>query len=90
MYAIGYYDLFLEGRIPGSIHFKPHQMSEVTLRQLINEEKAVVFYGFGGLFLLRAPQAAAKAINLGFKNVYYFQPGFKAWRAAGYRVEEGP
>ena len=81
---------FREGRIPGSIQLDPHQMSEVTLRQLIGEEQVVVFYNRGESFLVSAAQATAKAINLGFKNVYYFRPGLNAWRSAGYRVEEGP
>jgi len=89
-YSTGWFGEFREGRIPGSIHFKPHLMSEVSLRQLIGEEQVVVFYNRGGYFLVSAAQATAKAINLGFKNVYYFQPGLNGWRSAGYRVEEGP
>jgi TolB-like protein len=92
MYPIGRFGIWVEGRIPGSVPLEPHQLSEATLRKLITEEQAVVFYGLdeSGITGEGAAQATAKAMNLGFKNIYYFRPGLKAWGAAGYPVEEGP
>ncbi len=83
---------WVEGRIPRSVHLEPHQLSDSTLRQLVGDEVAVVFYGLGESLISdeRAAEATAKAINLGLKNVYYFPPGLNVWRTAGYPVEEGP
>lgn len=90
-YTIGRYGVWAEGHISGSVHLGPQRLTDSTLRQLITEGNAVVFYGLkkGAGSDHAAAQATAKAINLGFKNVYYFQPGFTAWRAAGYPVEKG-
>ena len=90
-YTIGRYGVWAEGHIPGSAHLGPQRLTDSTLRQLITEGNAVVFYGLkkGAGSDHAAAQATAKAINLGFKNVYYFQPGFTAWRATGYPVEKG-
>jgi adenylate cyclase len=90
-YTIGRYGVWAEGHIPGSVHLGPQRLTDSRLRQLITEGNAVVFYGLknGAGSDHAAAQATAKAINLGFKNVYYFQPGFTAWRAGGYPVEKG-
>ncbi len=92
VYTISIYGDWVEGRIPGSVQLEPHRLSNSTLRQLVGKQQAVVFYGIRESFYSgqSAAQATAKAINLGFKNVYYFPSGLDAWRTAGYPVEEGP
>jgi rhodanese-related sulfurtransferase len=36
---------------------------------------------------MRSSNASKKAVEWGYKNVYYFRLGFPAWKAAGYPAE---
>ncbi len=63
------------------------EFNEVRLARYAAPDQPLVIYSSG--LDKRAVNAAAKAVSLGFKKVYYFQNGLKKWKAAGYPVDQG-
>lgn len=59
---------------------------KASLEKLTTPEKPVVMYCNGVKCPLSAAMAA-KAIEWGYKKVYYFRVGYPAWKEAGYAVE---
>jgi len=49
------------------------------------EEKIVIYCN--GASCLRSSKACVKAVEWGYKKVYYYRDGFPAWKAAGHPVE---
>jgi len=75
------------GRIPGAVHLDVKKvLSETTLSEEAGKDEGVVMY-CNGHKCLRSSQAAAKAVEWGFKKVYYFRDGFPSWKGANYPVE---
>lgn len=75
------------GRIPGASHLDvTSAFTEAALQKVVKKDKDVVMY-CNGASCLRSSEASAKAVQWGFKKVYYFRDGFPAWKAAGYPVE---
>jgi len=93
-------DVWLEAHVPGAIHLpyspihrnkqyptKP-RLKETTLREVVKKDEEVVLY-------VSSPGTGypafetAKVVNWGYKKVYYFVGGAKAWKEAGYPVETG-
>ncbi len=59
---------------------------KASLEKLTTADKPVVMYCQGIKCPLSAAMAA-KAIEWGYKKVYYFRVGYPAWKEAGYAVE---
>ena len=80
-------NMWNSGRIPGAIwlDFKTAFSAEALAAEVGKEEK-VVFY-CSGIRCPRSSKAAAKAVNWGYSQVYYFRDGFPAWKNANYPVE---
>lgn len=75
------------GRIPGAAHLDVNSaLTDGALQKVAKKDKDVVMY-CNGASCLRSSEASAKAVQWGFKKVYYFRDGFPAWKAAGYPVE---
>ncbi|WP_421783860.1 rhodanese-like domain-containing protein [Kiloniella litopenaei] len=75
------------GRVPDAIHIELKKVfSDETLTAEVEKDAKVVIY-CNGEKCLRSSQAAAKAVEWGFSNVYYYRDGFPAWKAAGNPVE---
>lgn len=59
---------------------------KASLEKLTTPDKPVVMYCNG----IKCPLSAAmaeKALEWGYKKVYYFRVGYPAWKEAGYAVE---
>ena len=75
------------GHIPGASGLR--YPTEAALMEIVDKNEEVVFYcdcaGFAGCN--RSPDASAKAVAWGYKNVYYLTDA-DAWSAAGYSLEK--
>ena len=75
------------GRIPGARHVELKKVfNEAALEKVAPKDKEVVFY-CNGISCMRSSAAAQKAVQWGFKKVYYFRLGFPSWQTAGYPTE---
>ena len=75
------------GRIPGSDYLElKHAFNEAALAAVVARDKPVVIY-CNSLGCMRSSKACAKAVEWGFKQVYYFREGYPAWQEAGYAIE---
>lgn len=76
------------GRIPDAEHLNllNGQLTKENLEKIVKPSEKVVFYCNGEKCHM-SEKAAKKAINWGYKKVYYFRGGLPAWKAAGYPVE---
>lgn len=75
------------GRVPGAYHVElKKEFSETAMLEVVGKNDEVVIY-CNGSSCMRSSQASAKAVEWGFKKVYYFRDGFPAWQAANLPVE---
>ena len=75
------------GRIPGSDYLElKKQFNEEALANIVSRDKPVVIY-CNSLGCMRSSEACAKAVEWGFKQVFYFREGYPAWQEAGYAIE---
>ena len=82
--------IWMQNRIPGAYHLSrwTKEFNEVRLLELVDKGQEVVIFHGGGRVRAGAT-AVAKAVDWGFKSVYYFPDGLNKWKAAGYPVETG-
>ena len=76
------------GHIPGALAL--FYATEAKLMEIVDKNEEVVFYcdcDIGSASCNRSPHASAKAVALGYKNVYYFTNS-NAWGPAGYPIEK--
>lgn len=74
---------FSAGHIEGAIRLIDTDVSPETLaRQLPSKETPVLFY-CNGVKCGRAAKATEKAVQLGYKNVYYYALGMQEWTKEG-------
>ena len=65
--------------------------SKTTLREVAGYDDEIVLYvdyGYGSGYSSPAWEVA-KAVNWGYRKVYFFDGGAQAWKEAGYPVETG-
>ena len=85
---------YRQGRIPGAHHLnywrgpfgeRQREFNEGRLLELVGKSEEFVVYSSD----TRTPAAyaSARAIEIGFRKVHYFEGGLNAWKAAGYPVE---
>ncbi len=75
------------GRIPKAIHLDLLKgFSENSLHSSIGSKGANIVIYCNGPRCLRSSIASAKAIEWGYKNIYYFRDGFPGWVHADYPV----
>lgn len=85
---------FDTGRIPGAENVPlsktptdaDYEAVKASLAKVTTADKPVVMYCQGTACHLSG-MMATKAVEWGYKKVYYFRDGFPAWKAAGYTVE---
>jgi len=75
------------GRIPGSKHLELKKVyNQETLAEIASpSDKLVIYCNSTGC--MRSSKASKKAVEWGYKNVYYYRKGFPAWQSNGYAVE---
>lgn len=75
------------GRVPGAMHMDlSSAFTDGALLKVVKKDQDMVLY-CNGPSCMRSSEASAKAVQWGFKKVYYFRDGFPAWKSAGYPVE---
>ncbi len=91
-------EVWLESHLPGAVHLpnspdyynkdiptKP-RLKEITLRDVVGKDEEVILYWYspGSGYPV---YSTAKVVNWGYKKVYYFVGGARAWEEAGFPVE---
>ncbi len=76
------------GRVPGAVHLDVHTdaFSKEALMEEAGFDEKILFY-CNGIKCLRSSIASARAVEYGYKHVYYDREGFPGWKKAGYPVE---
>lgn len=75
------------GRIPGSKHLELKKVYSLeTLGEIASPSDTLVIY-CNSTGCMRSSKACAKAVEWGYKNVYYYRKGFPDWQSHGYAVE---
>jgi len=85
------------GHIPGAVHLSWERsvdptrgtFSKNTLWEIAEHDDEIVLYLDDGTGLESPAWQAAKAVIWGYRKVYFFDGGAKAWKVAGYPVETG-
>lgn len=70
--------------VPGALHLDPYKYDENELPS--NKSAMLVFYCSNPL-CRKAPNAAKRAIRMGYENVRVMPAGIKGWLKAGMPVE---
>jgi len=75
------------GRIPGSKHLELKKVySQETLSEIASPDDRLVIY-CNSKGCLRSSKACIKAVEWGYKNVYYYRLGYPDWQSNGYAIE---
>jgi len=75
------------GRIPGSKHLELKKVySQETLSEIASPDDRLVIYCYSK-GCLRSSKACIKAVEWGYKNVYYYRLGYPDWQSNGYAIE---
>jgi tetratricopeptide (TPR) repeat protein len=82
------------GHVPGAVHLSwertdTPRYSKATLKEVAGYDDEIVLYFDDGSVIGSAFEEAAKAVTWGYRKVYHFDGGAKAWKDAGYPVETG-
>jgi rhodanese-related sulfurtransferase len=75
-----------KARVPGARHLDPVGYNDSNLPS--DRQSTLVFY-CSGLMCRKAPNAARRASQMGFKNVKVMSAGISGWLAAKLPVESG-
>ncbi len=75
------------GRIPGSKHLELKKVyNQESLSSIAStSDKLVIYCNSKGC--MRSSKACKKAVEWGYKNVYYYRLGYPNWQSHGYAVE---
>ena len=75
------------GRIPGSKHLELKKVyNQETLAQIANPEQKIVIY-CNSTGCMRSSKACAKAVEWGYRKIYYYRLGYPDWQSNGYAIE---
>jgi len=77
---------YARGHLPGAIHIVSDDILARAGTVLLNHDARIVVY-CASEDCKRAGLAAERLKRLGYRNVYHFVGGRKAWVAAGYPLE---
>lgn len=77
---------WLAAHIPGASHLDPDGFAATDLPATI--DRPLVFY-CANPFCRKAPRAARRARQMGYRDVRVLAAGISGWSAAGYPVETG-
>jgi adenylate cyclase len=87
---------WMAGHIPGAVHLSrgrsqdlnQERFTKKTLQNVAGIDDEIVLY-FDDGSAAYADWEAAKAVTWGYRKVYFFNGGAKAWKNAGYPIEAG-
>ena len=81
-------DDYKNGHIPGAIHVDVRDSTfEDKFVKVAKKDQEIVIY-CSGSSCTRSSLAIAKAMRLGFENLYRFKKGYPGWKSAGYAIEK--
>jgi len=72
-----------DGYIDGAIHMVNTEMTPDTLAAIVRRDQPVVFY-CNGRNCYRSGDASTKAVQWGWRQVYWFRGGIEEWVAEGF------
>lgn len=75
------------GWIPGAVALPNFDTNPNTLSELLDAKDSPVLFYCNGPKCGRSGDAAQKAIDAGYTNIYWFRGGWEAWSEAGLPVE---
>jgi rhodanese-related sulfurtransferase len=75
------------GRIPGAKHLELKKVyTQESLAEIASpKDKLVIYCNSTGC--MRSSKASAKAVEWGYKKVYYYRLGYPDWQSHGYAIE---
>lgn len=76
-----------EWHLPGAVNIHFNKMTKAAREQFGEGDEIIVYCHDEECNA--SPIAAKKLEEMGFEHVYHFAGGKKAWREAGYPIEEG-
>ncbi len=77
---------FAAGHIEGAVRLIDTDVSADSLAKTVKAKDAPVLFYCNGLKCGRAAKAAEKAIELGYKKIYYYALGMDEWNKQGLPV----
>ena len=79
---------YKKGHIPGAVNLPVHDnFTSETLSAIVKKNEKVVFY-CNGVRCQASSIAAKKALDWGWKSVFYYRDGFPVWKRSGLEVEQ--
>lgn len=76
---------FDKGHLPGAYHLsvKSTDFTAENLSKIATRDAAIIFY-CNGIACMGSAMATEKAVQWGWRNVFYYREGYKGWQKAGY------
>jgi rhodanese-related sulfurtransferase len=89
-------DIWAKEHIPGAVNLPASRsgtgpwnnlMKQTTLQEVVSKNEEVVFYRCEVYYCGRGEGYSARAVNWGYKKVYFLVNGTITWKMAGYPVD---
>jgi len=89
-------DIWAKEHIPGAVNLPAYRigtgpwknlMKQTTLQEVVSKNEEVVFYRCQTSSCGRGEGYSARAVNWGYKKIYFLVNGTIAWKKAGYPVD---
>ncbi|MCB1984727.1 MAG: rhodanese-like domain-containing protein [Burkholderiales bacterium] len=76
---------FDKGHLPGAYHLsvKSADFTVEKLSKIAAKDATIIFY-CNGVACMGSAMATEKAIQWGWRNIFYYREGYKGWLDAGY------
>jgi rhodanese-related sulfurtransferase len=78
---------WLTARVPGALSLDPLAYEE---KDLPAEKNSTLVFYCSNLFCRKAPNAARRAKDMGYRNVHVMSAGISGWLSASLPTESGP
>ena len=79
---------YKKGHIPGAVNLPVYEnFSSETLSAIVKKNQRVLFY-CNGVSCQASSIATKKALDWGWKSIFYYREGFPAWVRSGLEVEQ--
>jgi len=70
---------YLRGHIEGAINLLNLKMTRAELQRVAPDKSAAVLFYCNGIRCLRSSDAASRALEWGYRNVFWFRGGWQEW-----------
>lgn len=79
-------DEYMEGHLPGAVHLNVDNTDEYQQVLPADKDHPILFYCNGPKCLM-SHKAAMLALQMGYRNVFWFRGGIPEWSGSGYPLE---